>query len=170
MLRTFYRAQELDMEQLKAVYRQTNYEQGRKRFLREEPDDALRLAEEDFERYITEEFYRFPNAFYAVWEEAGQYRCALRMEPYRDGYLLTSLETHPDHRRRGYGTLLIQATSAAVNASVYAHIYKDNKISMAVHEKCGFCQELDYAKLLDGTVTQRACTMRLEPQELSHGG
>ena len=161
MLRIFHHPGNLDFCKLNAVYAQSNAQSAKMIYPLEEPRLAYLQAEYDFERYVRDEFFHVSGAFYAVWEESEAYICALRMEPYLEGYLLTSLETHPDYRRRGYATELILAVADFVSRPVYAHIYKDNHISMATHSKCGFCQILDYAKLLDGTVTQRACTMRL---------
>lgn len=162
MLRIFRHPRKLDFGKLNAVYGQSNTQYAKKRYPCEEPGVSLLQAEQDFERYVKEEFFRVSGAFYAVWEEDGAYLCALRMEPYLDGYLLTSLETHPEHRRKGYATELILAVADDVSCPVYAHIYKENMASMGTHRKCGFRQILDYAKLLDGTVTQRACTMCLK--------
>ena len=158
MLRLFHQPRGLNFDKLCAVYRESNSRSGEKKYPREEPSAALRREEEDFEEYIREVFFRAPGAICAVWEEEGKYRSALRLEPYRDGLLLTSLETAPDQRRKGYGEKLVQAAIAACGKPVYAHVYKGNHPSVALHEKCGFRRVLDYAVFLDGTVTQRAWT------------
>lgn len=159
MLRIFHEARELDFEKLCAVYRESILQKADKTYPEEECAAALHRAEADFEAYIREVFFRLDGAFYSVWEEGGQYLSALRMEPHRDGYLLTSLETAPDHRRRGYAEKLILEVTAFVGKTVYAHVHKKNTASMALHHKCGFQQILDYAVFLDGTVSQRAWTL-----------
>lgn len=153
MLRCFYRARELNFEKLCAVYRETCEQ------LAEDKSLSLHQAEVDFEDYIREEFFRLTGAFYAIWEENGLYLSALRMEPHRDGFLLTSLETAPDHRRKGYGEKLVSAVIDYVNKPVYAHVHRNNKASFALHTKCGFERILDYAVFLDGTVSQDAWTL-----------
>lgn len=162
MLRIFRRASELDFVKLKAVYRQTNALSAKKLYPREEPSLARFWAEDAFEQYIREGFFPTSGAYYAVWEEDDRYLSALRMELYRDGYLLSSLETDSDHRREGYGEKLVRAVTLEVEKPVYAHVYKNNAASMALHQKCGFQMISDCAALLDGTVTQRACTMCLK--------
>lgn len=158
MLRVFYRARELNFDKLCTVYRESNARSGAEMYPNEEMPAALRQAENDFEAYIRQDFFRVPGAFYAVWEEDGDYRSALRMEPYRDGFLLTSLETDPGYRRRGYAQKLIRDVTAFADRPVYTHIHKQNKASIAVHQKCGFERILDYAVFLDGTVSQKAWT------------
>lgn len=153
MLRCFYRAGELNFEKLCAVYRESCEQFAEGRAL------SLYQAEVELEDYIREEFFRQHGAFYTVWEENGQYLSALRIEPYQDGYLLASLETDPDHRRNGYGEKLISSVVDYVNKPVYAHVYRDNRASLALHTKCGFERILDYAVFLDGTVSQDAWTL-----------
>jgi L-amino acid N-acyltransferase YncA len=38
-------------------------------------------------------------------------------------------------------------------------VSKKNTASLAVHEKCGFVQVLDYAKYIDGSVARNAVTL-----------
>lgn len=153
MLWCYFRARELNFEKLRAVYRETCER------IAEDKSLTLYQAEANFEDYIREEFFRHSGAFYAIWEEDGQYLSALRMEPYRDGFLLTSLETHPDYRRNGYGEKLLSSVIGYVNKPVYAHVYRNNIASLALHKKCGFERILDYAVFLDGTVSQNAWTL-----------
>lgn len=161
MLQIFYEARELDFEKLCAVYRESILQEANETYNKEECAAALHRAETDFEAYIREVFFQLTGAFYAVWTEDGQYLAALRMEPYRDGYLLTSLETAPDHRRRGYAEKLVLEVAAFIGKTVYAHVHKKNTASLAFHHKCGFQQIFDYAVFLDGTVSQRAWTLCL---------
>ena len=153
MLRCFYRARELNFEKLCAVYRESCKQ------LAEDKSLPLYQAEANFEDYIREEFFRLHDAFYAIWEEDGQYLSALRMEPYKDGYLLTSLETHPNHRRNRYGEKLLSSVIDYVNKPIYAHVHRNNIASLSLHKKCGFERILDYAVFLDGTVSQDAWTL-----------
>ena len=162
MLRIYRRESELNFAKLKAVYRQTNGLSAEKMYPREEPSLAQFWAEDAFEQYVREDFFTVPGAIYAVWEEDERYLSAVRMEPYRDGYLLSSLETTPEFRRMGHGEKLVRAVIELSEKPVYAHVYKNNAASLALHQKCGFQQISDFASLLDGTVTQAACTMRFK--------
>ena len=127
-----------------------------------ELDDGQKLlrAEQEFYQYLTEVFFRTPEAVYAIWEESGNYISALRLEPYRDGRLLEALETAPSRRRQGYGVQLIKAVQEQFpNQRIYSHVGKKNAASLRVHEKCGFCRISEYAAYIDGSVNQRACTL-----------
>ena len=87
------------------------------------------------------------------------YFSALRLEPYEDGLLLEALETAPAHRRKGYAEKLIRAVQAEFLQKIYSHVSKKNTASLAVHQKCGFRQVLDYAKYIDGSVVRSAVTL-----------
>jgi RimJ/RimL family protein N-acetyltransferase len=127
-----------------------------------ELDDGQKLlrAEQEFYQYLTDVFFRTPEAVYAIWEERGNYISALRLEPYRDGHLLEALETAPTSRRQGYAEKLIRAVQEQFpNQRVYSHVGKKNVPSLRVHEKCGFRRISEYAAYIDGSVNQRACTL-----------
>ena len=127
-----------------------------------ELDDGQKLlrAEQEFYQYLTEVFFRTPEAVYAIWEESGNYISALRLEPYRDGLLLEALETAPPSRRQGYAEKLIRAVQEQFpNQRIYSHVSKKNAASLRAHGKCGFRRISEYAAYIDGSVNQRACTL-----------
>lgn len=113
---------------------------------------------DSFYRYLQEVFFRTPGARYCLWREGDQVVSALRLEPYQDGYLLNALQTHPDHRGKGYASQLMGFVVCLSEKPVYSHIDSQNRASVAVHEKCGFQKIKDTAVLLDGTVTSRMGT------------
>ena len=124
---------------------------------------ALTLAEQDFRQYLDEVFFRTPNALCAVWEEKGKYVSALRLEPYKDGFLLEGLETHPDHRKKGYAAALITAVQQHLGSvKIYSHVDKKNPASLKTHEKCGFSKLSDHAVYISGSVDYRCCTLVYE--------
>jgi L-amino acid N-acyltransferase YncA len=136
---------ELDSEQLLAIYRDHSWD------------------ELDFLSYLREDFFRQPFAVYAVWVENEVYKSAVRLEQCGDGLLLHSLETAPGERKKGYAynllthfLLFLQTTDHKV---IYSHIDKRNYASLELHKKCGFTMYSDSAKYIDGTVTQKSCTM-----------
>lgn len=151
---------ELFFGQLMEIYMEGNLENGQE-FWPEEPEDRqLALAEQEFYNYLDQVFFRTPDAFYAVWQEAGKYVSALRIEPFRDGMLLEALETRPDSRRRGYAKALITGVlDKFPDVKVYSHVSKRNLASLKTHESCGFERLLDYAVYLDGSVKQHMVTM-----------
>lgn len=163
MLKIFYRLKDLDFEKLMDVYEEGNMENAREFYPDEAPEVQLQRAHQDFEDYLREDFFQVNGAYYAVWEEEEVYVCALRMEPYQDGFLLEALETMPACRRKGYSVKLISAVLEQLpgGAIVYSHVSKRNTASMGAHMRCGFEKALDYAKYVDGTVTQYSCTLKI---------
>ena len=120
------------------------------------------VSQQDFYDYLRQCFFQADGAMYALWLEDDQAVSALRLEPWRDGLLLTGLETAPDRRNRGYAICLLRAVldwqRGQENVRVYSHIHKQNMASIRVHEKCGFCRISDCACYLDGSVDRRAAT------------
>lgn len=155
-----------DMKQLKFsalmdIYMESNYRKA----AAEHPDlsvnEALFLIENDFYHYLKYVFFPASEAYYAIWEEQGQWVSALRMEPYTDGMLLTGLETHPDHRTKGFAGMLIQHTLEQLppGTKVYSHIDKANLASLKTHSRFGFVKLLTFAAYIDGRVDDRSVTM-----------
>ena len=72
--------------------------------------------------------------------------------------LLEALETHPQHRRKGYALRLMAAVLAG-QSRVYSHVGKKNKASLGVHEKCGFRRISEQATYIDGSVNSHCCTL-----------
>ena len=106
---------------------------------------------QDFYCFLSEDF--FPDGICCVWEENGRYVAALRLQRWQDGYLLEGLQTHREHRGRGYATKLVSAALETLKMEkVYSHIRRDNGPSIAVHTACGFQKILDHATYLDGSV------------------
>ena len=121
---------------------------------------SLRQAEDSFIDYLRNDFFSCRDSFYAVLTRENKYMSAVRMEPHLDGWLLSGLETHPEHRSAGNAEELInQVLLHVCNGPVYVHVHKKNPASLAVHKKCGFEVISDYGKLLDGTVSREYCTL-----------
>ena len=145
MLKLIYSMADLDSEQLLDIYKEHAWD------------------ELDFLSYLREDFFRQPNAVYAVWVEDSRYRSAVRLERYGEGFLLHSRETAPNDRRRGYAYKLLIHFLEFLRTNdwkvVYSHIDKFNRSSLELHKKCGFQLHSDSARYIDGTVTQNSCTM-----------
>lgn len=123
-------------------------------------ETGLLQAELDFYQYLDQCFFSTPDAVYALWEEGTEYVSALRLEPYKDGMLLSALETAPQHRRKGYANRLIDAVLAEFSdVSIYSHVSKNNVASLAVHEKSGFTKISDSATYIDGSVNDKSVTL-----------
>ena len=153
---------ELDFRQLMDVYEQSNRQTGRENYPGFPEYQQLLMAEQDVYVYLKEYFFADAKAYYAIWAPEGRYRAAVRLEPYRDGYLIAALETAPESRRKGYGSNLLKQVIVFLAktdcSKVYAHIDKKNTASLALHSVCGFCKISDHAVLLDGSVLQSYCT------------
>lgn len=123
---------------------------------------------DEFEQaeYLRREFFRKAGDRCCLWIADGRCVSMLRLEPWRDGLLLTGLETLPEDRNHGYAAALLTAVGEYLSNSgvnkVYSHIDHRNRLSIRVHEKCGFRRIADTATLLDGTVTTRMGTYLLQ--------
>ena len=156
MLLIMKRLEELDFSALMDVYIEGNREKAE-----EYGDGGLLRAEREFFDYLREDFFRQKDAFYAVWQVAGQYVSALRLEPYGDGWLLEALETVPNHRKQGYAkALMAEVLDMMGEMVVYSHVSKRNEASLRTHYACGFQKHLDHVVYLDGSISNRAVTLR----------
>ena len=148
MLKLIYSMSELDSEQLLEIYKEHHWDEW------------------DFLSYLREDFFRQPNAVYAVWLEDSVYKSAVRLERCQDGALLHSLETAPNDRRKGYACKLLIGFLDHLKTTdckrIYSHVNKRNSASLALHKKCGFKIISDTATYLDGTVTQYSYTLQIE--------
>lgn len=145
------------------MYTEGNAENAEEFYPQEEKRTAILRAEDDFYQYLCQVFFRTKGALYAIWEEKGRYVSALRLEPYRDGLLLEALETRPDCRRQGFARKLMDAVLLLVqqqgSGPVYSHIHKRNTASLQIHLSSGFKRISEQAVYIDGSVTDRSCTM-----------
>lgn len=156
MLLIAKKLEELDFSALMDVYIEGNREKAE-----EYGDGGLFRAEREFYDYLREDFFRQRDAFYAVWTQGRNYVSALRLEPYKDGWLLEALETGPDHRKKGYAKALMTAALEYMGQSViYSHVSKRNEASLRAHNACGFQKYLDHVVYIDGSVSHRAVTLR----------
>ena len=158
MLLIAKRLEELDFSALMDIYMEGNLEKAE-----EYGDGGLLRAEREFYDYLREDFFRQQGTFYAVWTEQGSYVSALRLEPYKDGWLLEALETAPDDRKKGYAKRLMgEVLEYMGQAVVYSHVSRRNEASLRTHYACGFQKYLDHVVYLDGSVSHRAVTLKLD--------
>ena len=152
---------QLDFSRLMAVYEEGNMENAEQLHSELPGGQAILRVEQDFYQYLRECFFATHGAYYAIWVEGGDYRSALRIEPYKDGVLLAALETHPQYRRQGYAEKLIGEV-IPMERKIYAHVSKKNVASLAVHKKCGFARISEQAVYIDGSVNSKCCTLCCE--------
>lgn len=156
MLHIIHSLNEINFSSLMQVYMEGNLEKA---------EDGLTLleAEQDFFQYLRDVFFPTSGARYCIWAEKGIYVSALRLEPYRDGWLLEALETDPRYRRKGYALQLVRSVTARPEyAKIYSHVHRRNVPSMMLHEACGFTKILDYAAYIDGSVNRHCVTLCYE--------
>ena len=142
----------VDFGKLMAVYGESNRENGEEFYPELPAGQQLLRTEQDFYAYLRTGFFTQPGDRYCIWEENGCYVSALRLQRYQDGLLLEALETHPQHRNRGYAKKLIRAALETAEDKVYVHISRRNAPSIAVHTKSGFRKILDHSVYADGSV------------------
>lgn len=163
MLKIIHSFNELEFGSLVTVYEQSNRESGEENDPELSPAEQQLQAEQRFYSYLRYEFFKDTRAFYALWVPQGRCVSALRIEPYRDGYLLSGLETLPISRGKGYATSLVKAVlsfmSEKTSGLLYSHVKRDNLASLAVHKACGFEKYLDHAVYIDGSVFHDSVTL-----------
>ena len=157
---------QLQFGSLMGVYAEANREHGREIWPDEPEMRQLQLSEQDFYAYLHDSFFTRPDAVYCILEENKRYVSALRLEPYMDGLLLEALETAPNQRQKGYAVQLIQAAQQMLeqqgSVRIYSHVSKKNFPSLKTHFHCKFEIYRDYAAYIDGSVNDRAYTLRYE--------
>jgi ribosomal protein S18 acetylase RimI-like enzyme len=144
MLTTITDYQKLNTRKLMDVYSESNYE-NTDYFFPEEADKkaAVQKVEEGFLNYLENDFFNLTNATYWVFEVNDVWVSALRTCKIQEGlYYLEALETHPDHRRKGYGTMLLSSVADLLKKDgpfrLCCCVSKKNIASLKTHEKSGF--------------------------------
>ena len=144
VLHVFTEYTALDGPRLMEVYAESNYE-NTDYFFPDMTDKALAVkkVEEGFLTFLRDEFYAGPGPAYCVWEEAGEWVSALRLNELQPGlYYLEALETRPGYRRRGYAARLLQAVIAHLKdrgpVRICDCVSKGNEPSIRTHLVCGF--------------------------------
>lgn len=160
MLKLYDSMNGLRFMNLMDVYSESNRLNAEDQFDYMDINEAVIQVEKDFYSYLSQVFFTTPGALYAVWEERGRYICALRLEPYMDGYLLEGLETAPEYRKMGYASCLIRRVLEHCDRTVYSHVHKKNRPSLLTHKTCGFVECLDHAVYIDGSVNWNSVTLR----------
>ena len=144
MLIKFTEYQELDTGKLMEVYSESNYENTDYFFPDEENKEvAVQKVEAGFLDFLRNDFFHKSDAAYWILEINGIYVSALRTCMIQQGlYYLEALETHPDHRRKGYGSMLLSGVADSLKENgpfrLCCCVGKKNTASLKTHEKCGF--------------------------------
>ena len=134
----------LDDRKLMDVYREDNEENAAVFFpMIRDKMTAVKLTEEEYLKYLKREFLRDPGNALWVLEADGVWVSALRTYPAAgNAQYIEAVETHPDHRRRGYAAKLLTDVLARLKqegcVKVCDCVEKENTASLKLHERCGF--------------------------------
>ena len=135
---------DLDGRKLMDVYSESNYE-NTDYFFPDEADKnaAVRKVEAGFLDFLKNDFFNLTDAAYWILEIDGIWVSALRTCRVQKGlYYLEALETRPDHRRKGYGAILLSSVADSLKKDgpfrLCSCVSKRNIASLKTHEKCGF--------------------------------
>ena len=135
---------DLDERKLMDVYSESSYE-NTDYFFPDEADKnaAVRKVEAGFLDFLKNDFFNLTDAAYWILEIDGIWVSALRTCRVQKGlYYLEALETRPDHRRKGYGAILLSSVADSLKKDgpfrLCSCVSKRNIASLKTHEKCGF--------------------------------
>ncbi len=162
MLQIIKRDRELDLGQLCDIYRESLRKDGAAHYPGEDLPLQFLYAQQDFYQFIRS-FFTDLGGIYALWVEKNRYVSAVRLERYKDGYLVSGLETSEDMRGQGFATRLLSDLLEYCRSNrilpVYSHVACHNQESIAVHKKAGFEMKEPLAVYLDGSVDHKSITM-----------
>lgn len=151
--------QKIDERMLMDVYSESNYE-NTDYFYPDETDKdvAVQKVEEGFLLFLKNDFFNKADATYWILEKNDVWVSALRTCKIKEGlYYIEALETRPDHRRKGYGTMLLSSVIDSLKKAgpfrLCSCVSKKNTASLKTHEKSGFkiVSEEGYDYLLEET-------------------
>lgn len=158
MLKIINSIRDLSFSDIIHVYSQSIAENGRLYYPALDLHNQRLEAEQDLYNYLCT-FFKISGAYMGIWIENGIYISAVRIEPYKDGMLISALETAPECRGLGYATRLLSAITQVQDNRYYSHVSVDNKSSLIVHKKAGFSVLSDYARYIDGSVDHKSYTL-----------
>lgn len=162
MLTIISNVEKLPYSQVMRVYEQSIRERTQKDHRNCCSMQQLLNAEQDLYAYL-QDVLEQKLAVLAFWTDNNKFVSALRLEKYRDGLLLTALETAPRERSKGYASMLVSCVVDQFSDSkIYSHIADNNLASISVHLKCGFQKISSSAVFLDGSQSTDASTYLYE--------
>lgn len=130
----------------------------------EDPDRSDNLWQEEQDLYHELlDLVEHRKGVLAMWRTEQGIQTVLRLEKHLDGYLIHSLQTRQQSRRKGFALKLMTAVlqDHPKGTVFYSHVMKDNVASLQLHLRCGFQVHSDMARLMDGTVSNRYVTLKL---------
>ena len=138
---------EEDIPKLMAIYAEGNAENGAYFYPECSKVQGILRAEQDFIRFLREDFFSAPGNVLYVWQTGGQWVSALRLTKRESFWFLEALETKPELRRQGFGKTLLQAVCHRLEQQgpvvIRDHVRKTNEASLETHRAAGFVVEQD---------------------------
>ena len=132
------------------IYSGSNGELAHRQWPDLPPEQGLYRAEQEMYDFLRYDFFTRQDAFCALWRDGSAPVSAVRLERWRDGWLLEGLETRPDCRGKGYAEQLLETVLQLVSGTIYSHVHRGNQASLKLHEKMGFRISAPTA-MLDGS-------------------
>lgn len=132
------------------VYRESSLENAPNWYQELSPKDALARYESEYLDYMRTTFWD-EGGLLAILSDENVYCSALRLYPL-DGnnrFFVEALETRPDRRRKGYGSLLFHLLIERMeiefgNITLVSNPHKKNIASIATHLSAGFVRTAEY--------------------------
>lgn len=171
MLLVLQSPDELDVPKLLAIYQESSQENCQKMFPAETFTASLEQYEAGYTAFMREEYFAKPGRFWMVETTDGLWASALRLLPLEEPntWLIGALETHPEHRRKGYAARLITNAirfmeEAHGSITLLSGVGKRNTASLQTHLRCGFVREKE-TWTEEGKTSDRHCTMVYRSQK-----
>ena len=161
LLRTFENVNAADFL---AVYRESSEENAPEWYPEMSGPEALARYEGEYLAYMRTAFWE-EGGLLALLSDDGVYCSALRLYPLKEEkrFFVEALETRPDRRRMGYGTLLFQKLIEQLEKvlgiiTLVSNPHKTNLASIATHLSAGFVRTAEYF-MEDGVKNEKMTTM-----------
>lgn len=129
---------------LMAVYKESNKKKIAFLFPEiQSEEDGLRMVEDEYSKWLRDDFLKGKNTFCYVWEENNIWVSSLRFHYVENKvYFIEALETHPEHRRKGYAEKLINSIIDKLKEDgdfeIRSYTSITNEASRKTHSRCGF--------------------------------
>lgn len=106
-------------------------------------EESLKKMEEGFLSFLEDEFFTQEKNICWVLEENGAYISSFRLSEVKERFFyLEALQTHPDFRRQGFASKLLNSVIAELQKegsfTICDCVRKTNVASLQTHKKCGF--------------------------------
>lgn len=106
-------------------------------------NEALAKVECDYLHYIETDFLANHQNRYIILDHDGIWVCGLRLCQIDDSlYYIEALETHPEHRNKGYCAELLSGVIDRLKQrgqyTIRDCVGKENMVSLQIHQKVGF--------------------------------